>query len=113
MISKDILEQVMQYIESIHIRYEGIIWEKISKKERIFADILTVNEEWWELNDEIKRSVGLSFNKEKRMNAKKENLEDEFVDVVLSLFLLWKSLWIDNLDEAVQRKIQKNNLRWY
>ena len=113
MISEKILLETIKYLEDIDNNYETILGKELSQKERILADILTVNEEWWELNDEIKRGLQLSFNKEKKANAKKENLEDEAVDVLMSLYLLMKSLGIDNLDAAVQRKISKNNKRWY
>jgi NTP pyrophosphatase (non-canonical NTP hydrolase) len=42
-----------------------------------------------------------------------QDLEDEIVDVLITNLLLAKSCWIKNLDEAILRKIKKNNDRGY
>ncbi len=42
-----------------------------------------------------------------------KDLEDELVDVLITNLLLAKSVGISDLDEAIKRKIQKNNERGY
>lgn len=113
MISKETLNELMSYLDQIDQSFEKILEKPLSKEQKVLANILTVNEEWWELSDEVKRTLGLAFNKEKNNNSSQENLEEEFVDTLIPLLLLMKSLWIKDLDDAIKRKILKNNKRWY
>jgi len=55
----------------------------------------------------------MSFNQKKVDSFKKEDLEDELIDVLITNLLLSKACWIENLDEAIKRKIKKNNDRGY
>ncbi|MDQ7022913.1 MAG: hypothetical protein Q9M97_05270 [Candidatus Gracilibacteria bacterium] len=49
----------------------------------------------------------MSFNQKKVDSFKKEDLEDEIIDVLITNLLLAKSCGISNLDEAISRKIKK------
>lgn len=113
MLSNVKFQELIKYIDYIDENYDNFVWRILSKEEKILASVLTMNEELWEFNDEIQRSVWLSFNKRKIAEYKKENLEDEAADTLISLLCLIKSVWIDNLDEIIQRKIEKNNKRGY
>jgi len=114
MLSQETLDYIVEYMNEVEPRYAEILEvDKVSHRDKILAQVLTLAEEYWELNDEIKRSLGLSFSKKKRDNFKQENLENEAADVLLSTLMLIKILWIENMDEVIRRKIGKNNNRWY
>ena len=55
----------------------------------------------------------MGFNKSKIDGFEKTDMEDELIDVLIVLLLTAKSLWMDQLDEAILRKIEKNNKRGY
>jgi NTP pyrophosphatase (non-canonical NTP hydrolase) len=113
MLSTIKFQELIQYIDYIDENYSKIAWKDLSKEEKILASILTMNEELWEFSDEISRSLWLTFNKRKIAEYKTEHLEDEAADALISLLCLIKSVWIDNLDGIIQRKIEKNNKRGY
>jgi len=113
MLSAETLKYLLEYVDESDRRYPEILWRDVTQQEKILAQVLTLSEESWELSDEIKASLWLSFNARKRENFKRENLENEAADVLISCLMLIKSLGIENMDEVIERKIGKNNKRWY
>jgi len=81
-----------------------------TQQERILARTVKLTEELGELCNEI-----LTFNgdqrKEKLDNSDKNNLPNEFADVIITTLLLAKSMNVD-VKEALIKKIEKINKRY-
>jgi len=106
MIKQETLKDFFEYLNYINLNYENLtIKTNLSKEENIMANLACLTEEVWEVSTEISQKKIDSF--------KKEDLEDEIIDVLITNLLLAKACWIENLDKAVSRKIKKNNDRWY
>lgn len=78
-------------------------WPLKDKKQKIFARTMKVLEELGELSDEILTSMNLQRNS-KIARFSRENLEDEFADVLACLILLANELNID-VEKVIKRKI--------
>ncbi len=78
-------------------------WPLKDKNQRVFARTMKVVEELGELSDEILTSMNLQRDS-KIAKFSRENLEDEFADVLASLILLSCELDID-VEKVMQRKI--------
>jgi NTP pyrophosphatase (non-canonical NTP hydrolase) len=79
-------------------------WPLKDKNQRIFARTMKVVEELGELSDEILTSMNLQRDS-KIAKFSRENLEDEFADVLGSLILLSCELDID-VEKVISRKIE-------
>lgn len=79
-------------------------WPLKDKNQRVFARTMKVVEELGELSDEILTSMNLQRNS-KIAKFSRENLEDEFADVLGSLILLSCELEID-VEEVIKKKIE-------
>jgi NTP pyrophosphatase (non-canonical NTP hydrolase) len=81
-----------------------------TQQERILARTVKLTEELGELCNEV-----LAFNgdqrKEKLDNHDKNNLPNEFADVIITTLLLAKSMDVD-IKEALKNKIKKINKRY-
>jgi NTP pyrophosphatase (non-canonical NTP hydrolase) len=74
-------------------------------RERVLARTVKISEEFGELCDEVLASMG--DQRTGKMDGKdKESLADEFADVVITTFLLAKSMDVDVM-EALDRKTEK------
>lgn len=114
MITEETLNQLFEYLEKIDSNYEKLTIKKdISKTEKILSNLSCLTEEVWEVSSEIRKLTKMSFSQKKVNSFDKKDLEDELIDVLITNLLLAKSVWTDNLDEAIKRKIKKNNDRWY
>ena len=114
MISEKVLVNFSQYINYISENIRGLtIKENLTKEEIILENLACLIEEVWEVSAEIRKLTKLSFNKTKVESFNFNDLEEEIVDVLTTIFTLAKSVWVDNLDEAISRKIKKNNDRGY
>lgn len=78
-------------------------WPLKDENQRVFARTMKVVEELGELSDEILTSMNLQRNS-KIAKFSRENLEDEFADVLGSLILLSCELKID-IEKVMERKI--------
>ena len=65
-------------------------------------------EETGEVSAELRKKLQLSFNPNKVDSFQDVDLQEELVDILITWYLLCKSLDIDSLDEAVVKKIDKN-----
>jgi len=96
-------------IKQLVAKYQAIAdflnqhWPLKDKSQRIFARTMKVVEELGELSDEILTSMNLQRNS-KIAKFSRENLEDEFADVLGSLILLSVELNID-IEKVIQKKI--------
>ena len=78
-------------------------WPLKDKDQRIFARTMKIVEELGELSDEILTSMNLQRSS-KIANFSRQNIEDEYADVLGSLILLAIELDID-VEEVISRKI--------
>lgn len=79
-------------------------WPLKDQDHRVFARTMKMVEELGELSDEILTSMNLQRNS-KIASFSRENIEDEFADVLASLILLGSELEID-VEEVIKRKIK-------
>lgn len=79
-------------------------WPLKTGDQRVFARTMKIVEELGELADEILTSMNLQRNS-KVANFSKQNMKDEFADVLASLILLAIELDID-LDQVMKKKIE-------
>ena len=114
MIKQETLKEFFKYLDYIDSDYEKLTVKKnISQEEKIMWNLACLTEEVWEVATEIRKMTKLSFSQKKVDSFKMQDLEDEIVDVLITNLLLAKACWIKNLDEAIARKIKKNNDRGY
>lgn len=85
-------------------------WPLKDDKQRIFARTMKMVEELGELADEILTSMNLQRNS-KVAQFSRENLEDEFADVLASLILLGNELEID-VEAVIRKKIKLTRTRF-
>lgn len=85
-------------------------WPLKDKSQRIFARTMKVVEELGELSDEILTSMNLQRDS-KIAKFSRENLEDEYADVLGSLILLSYELDID-VEKVITRKIKFTRKRF-
>lgn len=101
-------EEFRQFIDEQHEFFRKE--KRQTQKNRIFARTIKLGEEYGELCDAVLASVG-DQRKEKLTREKPGNLEDEFADVLIVLFMLAKAMDVDImsvLDGKIQ-KIRKRN----
>lgn len=98
----EINELVKEYKEISKFLNER--WPLKDKNQRVFARTMKIVEELGELSDEILTSMNLQRDS-KIAKFSRENLEDEFADVLASLLLLSNELDID-VEKVIKKKIQ-------
>jgi NTP pyrophosphatase (non-canonical NTP hydrolase) len=80
------------------------------KEKEILANAVKLSEELGELCDEV-----LAYNhlqrKQKLDNHDKENLPEEFADVIITALILANSMNID-IEKALEKKVEKVNKRY-
>lgn len=79
-------------------------WPLKSHDQRVFARTMKIVEELGELADEILTSMNLQRNS-KIQAFTKENIEDEFADVMASLVLLANEMDLD-VEKIMKRKLE-------
>jgi len=79
-------------------------WPLKSHDQRVFARTMKIVEELGELADEILTSMNLQRNS-KIEAFSRENIEDEFADVLASLILLANEMELD-VETIMKRKLQ-------
>jgi len=101
-------EELLQFIESEdkNIREN---YGSPTKQEEILARTVKLGEEYGELCDEI-LSANNDQRKEKLEKKDKDNLPEEFADVIITTLLLAKSMEVD-IKMALEKKIAKINER--
>jgi len=114
MIKQETLKEFFKYLDYIDLEYYNLTVKKnVTDEEKILTNLACLTEEVWEVSTEIRKMTKLSFSQKKVDSFKIQDLEDEIVDVLITNLLLAKACWIKNLDEAIARKIKKNNDRGY
>lgn len=82
-----------------------------SEQEEIFARTIKIGEEYGELCDQVLASNG-NQRKDKLQENTPDDLGDEFADVIITTFLLAKSMGVDipnALDHKTEKIRQKHN----
>jgi len=103
------LEEFRQFIDAQHEFFRKE--KKQTEKDRIFARTIKLGEEYGELCDAVLASVG-DQRKTKLAKEKPGNLESEFADVMIVLFMLAKAMGVDvmkALDVKVKKIKEKHN----
>lgn len=80
------------------------------QEKRILARTVKLTEELGELCEEVLAHNSLQ-RKQKLDNIDKENLPQEFADVIITLLLLAKAMNVD-VEKALKKKIEKINKRY-
>lgn len=98
------LEQLQKFIDE-----EDAILRVVKKyetdRECVLSRTVKISEEFGELCDEVLASMG-DQRKGKMENRDLESLSDEFADVVITTFLLAKSMGV-NIPVALGKKVKK------
>lgn len=100
-----IIEDFQKFIDKQHILFRSLKKRSKRGQEEIFARTIKLGEEYGELCDQVLASVGdQRENKLKKNNS--NDLSDEFADVIITTFLLAKSMGVD-IPSALDHKVQK------
>ena len=104
------LKELLKFIEIEDERLEKYYGGYSDQEKRILARTVKLTEELGELSNEV-----LSHNsmqrKQKLDNRDKENLPEEFADVIITTLLLAKSMNVD-IEKALEKKVDKVNKRY-
>lgn len=101
---KDLTDQYQEISDFLNTK-----WPLKDQDHKVFARTMKVVEELGELSDEILTSMNLQRDS-KIANFSRQNVEDEFADVLGSLVLLGLELDID-FEKVIKRKIEHTRSR--
>lgn len=114
LLSEENWNYLLEYLEKIDASFfELNIKKDATQNDKIIGNLMALQEEVGEFTSEIRKLTKMMFSQRKIESFKIEDLEDEATDVLITLILVLKSCWIQNLDAAIARKIEKNKARWY
>ena len=103
------LRNLLRFIETEDEKLKKRFSSYVNEEEVILARTVKLGEEFGELCEEV-----LAYNslqrKQKMDNHDKENLPEEFADVIITTLLLAKTLNV-NIEKALEEKMQKLNHR--
>ena len=105
------LDDFNQFINDQDALFNRVKDTNQTDRERVFARTIKLGEEYGELCNEVLASVG-DQRKDKLTDHDRQNLEDEFADVIITTFLLAKSMNVDvmgTLDHKIQKIKDKHN----
>ncbi|MBI2667465.1 hypothetical protein HYX17_01710 [Candidatus Woesearchaeota archaeon] len=104
------IKDLLQFIELENQRLINHYGSSSTEKERILARTVKLTEELGELCNEI-----LIYNKDQRKekleNHDKENLQEEFADIIITTLLLAKAMNVD-IGGVLEKKMDKINKRY-
>ncbi len=104
------LKDLLKFIEIEDERLKKYYGGYGDQEKRILAGTVKLTEELGELCDEV-----LAYNslqrKQKLDNHDKENLPEEFADVLITALLLAKAMDVD-IEKALEKKVEKVNNRY-
>jgi len=104
-------KQLLQFIDSESKRLKKHKGKDVSQRERVLFRTVKLMEELGEFCNEIMASNGKQRDK-KLKGYKKENLEGELADVIITTLLVAESLDI-NVEKSLEKKINKIKKRKY
>lgn len=82
-----------------------------TRKEMIMARMMKITEEVGELSEQVLKSLAFQ-RKEKMIDVKKEDLDEELVDVLITTLLLAEACEAD-IETAIEKKVEKIKKRLY
>ncbi|MDE2079387.1 MAG: hypothetical protein KGI73_03310 [Patescibacteria group bacterium] len=104
------LDELNVFIEERDALYRASMEGKVSSRERVLARAVKLMEEVGELSDEVLGSLG--FQRQEKLDAHTaEKMGAEAADVIITTFLLAKSLGVD-LSDALEKKMAVIRERW-
>ena len=98
-------EDFQRFIREEDSLLRSLKYSSSTDKERILARTVKISEEFGELCDEVLACVG-DQRSGKMKGRNREDLEDEFADVVITIFLLAESMEVDIM-KSLGQKIPK------
>lgn len=104
------LKDLLKFIEIEDGRLNKYYGGYDDQEKRILARAVKLTEELGELCDEVLAHNSLQ-RKQKLDNHDKENLPEEFADVIITTLLLAKAMNVD-IEKALEKKIEKINNRY-
>lgn len=104
------LKDLLKFIEIEDKRLKKYYGSYNDQEKRILARTVKLTEELGELCNEV-LAYGSLQRKEKLNNHDKNNLPEEFADVIITTLLLAKAMDID-IEKALKKKIKKVNKRY-
>jgi len=96
-----ILEEFQAFIDEQHAFFRKV--KRQTTKDRVFARTIKLGEEYGELCDAVLASIG-DQRRSKLAKEKPGNLEGEFADVLIVLFMLAKAMDVDVM-KALDSKV--------
>jgi NTP pyrophosphatase (non-canonical NTP hydrolase) len=103
------LGNLLRFIETEDEKLKKRYSRYINEEEVILARTVKLGEEFGELCEEV-LAYNLLQRKQKLDNCVKENLPEEFADVIITTLLLAKTMNVD-VEKALEEKMQKLNHR--
>ena len=104
------LKELLKFVEIEDERLKKYYGGYSNQEKRILARTVKLTEELGELCNEVLAHNSLQ-RKQKLDNHDKENLLEEFADVIITTLLLAKALNVD-IKKALEKKIEKINKRY-
>lgn len=104
------LKDLLKFIEIEDERLKKYYGGYDDHEKRILARTVKLIEELGELCNEVLARESLQ-RKQKLDNHNKENLPEEFADVIITALLLAKAMNVD-IEKAIEKKIKKVNKRY-
>ena len=104
------LKDLLKFIEIEDERLKKYYGDYSDQEKRILARTVKLTEELGELCNEVLAHNSLQ-RKQKLDNHDKENLLEEFADVIITALLLAKAMNVD-IEKAFEKKIKKVNKRY-
>jgi len=104
------LKDLLKFIEIEDERLKKYYGGYDDQEKRILARAVKLTEELGELCDEVLAHNSLQ-RKQKLDNHDKENLPEEFADVIITTLLLAKAMNVD-IEKALEKKVEKVNKRY-
>ena len=104
------LKELLKFIEVEDERLKKYYGSYSDQEKRILARTVKLTEELGELCNEVLAHNSLQ-RKQKLDNYDKENLSEEFADVIITTLLLAKAMNID-IEKALEKKIDKVNKKY-
>ena len=104
------LKELLKFIKIEDERLKKYYGGYSDQEKRILARTVKLTEELGELCDEILAHNSIQ-RKQKLDNHNKDNLSEEFADVIITTLLLAKAMNVD-IEKALERKIEKVSKRY-
>ena len=103
-------KDLLRFIEIEDERLKKYYGSYPDQEKRILARTVKLTEELGELCNEVLAHNSMQ-RKQKLDNHNKDNLPEEFADVIITTLLLAKAMNVD-IEKALERKIEKVNKRY-